>query len=233
MRRLSTVNFQINKTDYVPKYNPEPRPSATTVISPDNAKLFYTATADLWSADIDGTNRKMIYDGTDKDNKEFIQALAIDFNGRKIYVAKENGIFVMNLDGTQEKKLSSLIAGENLNVHINNGLFTPLLKVDNGKLFLSTHTNSNQPRKFRLWSLNTSGTGWKKLFEATDPGKGSVFSFDILPGSKIFYNLFQDLPNSSISLVGRMNLDGTSRKDYFSTKNSVPHIIVAMPKAFN
>lgn len=210
-------------------------------INPANDKIFALSGEDvlpgseIWVSDIKGANPVKIFTDASKN----MSAMDIDFVNGKIYTldVNTNSIFVMDINGKNNKKISSVILGETI-VKIN---VDPVLRVDpsQNKLFLSTHTNKFQfSQKFRLWSLNTTGTGWKKLFEATDPTppktiSKSFFSFDIWPGNKIFYTLQQNVTNFPINLIGRMNMDGTQRTDFFASRNSIRDVIVALPKSLN
>lgn len=223
--KLSINNFFGTPGDY----------NANIKLSPDNTKFYIVsgiAGGSIVSGDVSG--KFAVQTIFDENNKTKIGSMDIDFVESKIYFTDiiSNSIYAINLDGTNKVKVASIPLGETVDRYKLS--FRPVLRVDKSqnKIFLSTHSNAFQTKqKFKLFSVSTTGTGWKKLLETLDSGGQSTFSFDIVPGNnKIFYSLYQAVnPYPTISIVGSVNMDGTANSLIYTGKR-VDNIVVAMPK---
>ena len=230
--KLSTKNFKFTHQSFVGA-NKSFNPSHMRV-NPLNTAFFFInesgnkiRRADITSGLIDP---KDVFNGT---GLLKITAMDVDYRGKKIYFvdATNMGIFRIDFNGQNKVKVATIPLGESVKSEVN-----PILRLDiaQNKLFLSTHSNEFQSKqRSKLWSVVIFGNSWTKIFEATDPDTGLPhFSFDIWKGNKIFYTLYQNpkIGNLPISLVGRMNLDGTANSTFFETKRPVKNVVFVFPK---
>lgn len=174
---------------------------------------------------------------TELDPNFDIISMDIDFKNAKIYLLDANSekVFRFDMNGQNKKEEASLATGETLVVPGDlDNVALPRIKVDNGKLYLFTFSNTADKR-FKLSRKNLGSGAWTILYDANVPdNEGSSFSYDILPGKAIFYTLFSYNPNSNlpkISTVGRMNLDGTGRKGLYLSATPILQVTVAIPKS--
>jgi hypothetical protein len=230
---LSTVDYKAKETNFFGK---ESQHNSNIRFTPDNTKFYYISGSACGSIMIGNISGQLPITVFDENNKTKIGSMDIDFEGGKIYFTDiiTNSIYAINLDGTNKVKIASITLGESVDFKSVDVDCLSVLRIDKSqnKLFFSTHSNKYQSlKKYKLFSVSTTGTNMKKLLETNDTSYGSYFSFDVLPGSnKIFYCICQgqDAPNYPSSIVGRMNMDGTGNTTLY-VGATVRDVIVAMP----
>jgi hypothetical protein len=175
-------------------------------INPADGKVFYVAGSEIWKMDANGTNNQIVVPFK---LSTIIRETDIDFKKQLFYYIDgsiDGSLNVCGVNGQNNKILTASPFGDNM---VGSQVRLDLKK---SKVYFSTASDTQ--KKFRIWSIATSGdiTTLKNEFEKSYTDTWSAkFTFDVVPSlNKIVWSLHERLSNGRIledvSVLGRLNL---------------------------